>query len=386
MRIAFNIESIKNQQLIDDAITLHKSKVISDEQFDKIAESHKSGFYIPNFMIKILLFLGATIAISGVTGLLAVMFSNALEDAYQIISIAYGIVLFVFANSVLITDKLHFRSGTLEAVLYHGIGFFLIGIYSSTDFNEHIIFISLILMSIFLAIYYLDIIATICAPLLIAYYTFYLLHIAGGLIEQLTPFIISIEFAAFYFLLNILSKNTSLEIFDSQFTISKTITLLVAYLSVNYLVVREMSVELMNLNLSEGQDIPFAYLFYFLTIAIPIFYLGYGIKNKSKLFIRVGLILVALTVLTFKYYYSSGHTEITLTVAGAILLGISYYFMQLLKQPKNGFTRELLLTDKWADQNLEASIISQTLGGNEIDETFKGDGGEFGGGGASGSF
>ena len=60
--------------------------------------------------------------------------------------------------------------------------------------------------------------------------------------------------------------------------------------------------------------------------------------------------------------------------------------MQLLKKPKNGFTRELLLTDKWADQNLEATVISQTLGGNAIDENFKGEGGEFGGGGASGNF
>lgn len=386
MKIAFNIDSIKNHQIIDDAITLHKSKIITDEQFDRIAESHESGFYSPNFIIKILLFIGAAIAISGITGLLAVMFLDALEDAYKILTLVYGFVLFVFANAVLIKDKLHFRSGTLEAVLYHSFGFFLFGVIAISEFNEHVIFISLILTTVFLAIYYLDIIATICAPLIVAYYTFYLLHIAGGIIEQLTPFILSIEFIVFFYLLNKLSKKTILEIYDTQFSITKTICLLIAYLSINYLVVREMSVQMMNLHLEKGQDIPFAFLFYFLTIIIPIIFLWYGIKHKDKLFIRLSLILIALTVLTFKYYYSSGHTEFTLTVAGTLLLGISYYLMQLLKKPKNGFTRELLLTDKWADQNLEATVISQTLGGNAIDENFKGEGGEFGGGGASGNF
>lgn len=220
MKIAFNIESIEKHQLIDDAITLHKSKVISDEQFDKIAEVYESRFYSPNLMIKILLFIGATIAISGITGLLAVMFADALEDAYKILLIVYGVCLFFFANSVLIKDHKHYRSGTLEAVLYHGFGFFLIGIYTSTDFNEHIIFISLILTAIFLSIYYMDIIATICLPFLIGYYTFFLLHITGGIAEQLTPFIVSIEFAIFCFLLKNLGEKPILNIYHSQFTIA----------------------------------------------------------------------------------------------------------------------------------------------------------------------
>ena len=389
MQNAFNIESIKKHQLIDDAITLHKSKIITDAQFDTINKTYNSGLYCPNFMIKIVLFLGTTLAISGITSFIALLFLDALDtmqEAYKFISIFYGLGLFFFANIILIKDKRHFRSGSIESVLYHASAFFLFGVFSLTDFNIHVLIISLIFIALFLSIYYMDILFTIFLPLVTAYYIFYLLQIAGGIVEQLTPFILFIIFGALYFPISKLSEKKDFSIYDTQFTIIKTITLLLAYLSINYLVVREMSVNLMNLQIEQGQDIPLAFLFYFLTIAIPIYYLWYGIKTKNSLFLRLGLIITALTVLTFKYYYSSGHTEITLTLAGAILLSLSYYVMKLLKTPKNGFTRERILTDKWADKNLEATIISQTMGGNQIDDTFKGEGGNFGGGGASGSF
>ncbi len=62
--------------------------------------------------------------------------------------------------------------------------------------------------------------------------------------------------------------------------------------------------------------------------------------------------------------------------------------LNYLKTSKHGYTRENLLTEKWANMNAEAFIISQTMGGNQVTvkEEFKGGGGGFGGGGASGSY
>jgi uncharacterized membrane protein YgcG len=93
-------------------------------------------------------------------------------------------------------------------------------------------------------------------------------------------------------------------------------------------------------------------------------------------------------VFTFKYYFSLGPPEITLTIAGAILLAITGWLMSYLKTPRHGFTREQLITKKWDNVNLTGFVVSQTLGGNvaKPDEQFKGGGGQFGGGGASGSF
>ena len=50
------------------------------------------------------------------------------------------------------------------------------------------------------------------------------------------------------------------------------VTLLLGYLAVNYLVVREIASELMDLEVSLDADIPFAVVFYGLTFLIPLVY------------------------------------------------------------------------------------------------------------------
>jgi uncharacterized membrane protein YgcG len=160
------------------------------------------------------------------------------------------------------------------------------------------------------------------------------------------------------------------------------------YLAGNYLVVRELSVNLMDLSLTEGQDIPFSFIFYSLTVLFPVLYLYFGVKNKDMVLLRISLLIFGLSVFTFKYYYGFGHPEITLTIAGLILSCITLILFNYLKVMRNGFTREDVLSSKWANANVEAFIISQTLGGNQVkvDESFQGEGGSFGGGGSSGSF
>jgi uncharacterized membrane protein YgcG len=144
----------------------------------------------------------------------------------------------------------------------------------------------------------------------------------------------------------------------------------------------------MDLYLEEGQEIPFAFLFYGLTVIVPVLYLYAGIKLKDFVLLRVSLVAIAFSVFTFKYYYSLGHHEITFTVGGIILLAVSIALFRYLKVPQGGYTREELLKDKWSNVNAEAFIVSQTLGGNKVvvEERTHGGGGGFGGGGSSDSF
>ncbi|MBL7876246.1 MAG: hypothetical protein JNL53_11320, partial [Cyclobacteriaceae bacterium] len=78
----------------------------------------------------------------------------------------------------------------------------------------------------------------------------------------------------------------------------------------------------------------------------------------------------------------------TLTLAGIILTGLTILLMRYLKEMRAGFTRENLMTSKWAAMNVEAILISQTMGGNQSQDTRieSGGGGDSGGGGASSSF
>ena len=104
--------------------------------------------------------------------------------------------------------------------------------------------------------------------------------------------------------------------------------------------------------------------------------------------LRVSLFVLAFSVFTFKYYYSLGHPEISLTIAGVFLLGVTILLLNYLKIMRGGFTRENILSDKWGSVNAEAFIISQTMGGNVVNADVKDmpGGGGFGGGGASTDF
>jgi uncharacterized membrane protein YgcG len=162
--------------------------------------------------------------------------------------------------------------------------------------------------------------------------------------------------------------------------------LLIVYAAGNYFVVRELSVNMMQLDLSDGQDIPFAWIFYILTVVVPVGYLYVAIKKKDLVLLRASLVAVAFSVFTFKYYFSLGHPEITLTISGAVLLAVSLSLFRYLKTPKHGYTRESILKEKWTNANIEGFVFSQTLGGNKSaggEPVEAGAGGTSTGGGAS---
>ncbi len=75
-------------------------------------------------------------------------------------------------------------------------------------------------------------------------------------------------------------------------------------------------------------------------------------------------------------------------MAGSVLMGIAIVLMRYLKTIRRGFTGEDIISSKWANMNLEALVISQTMGGNQtnVTQTTTGGGGSFGGGGSSESF
>jgi uncharacterized membrane protein YgcG len=218
---------------------------------------------------------------------------------------------------------------------------------------------------------------------------FYELALAGEIYKQMIPFVFIAVFTPIYFACRKLKTLSGCSIWINNLTVVEAFSLIVVYAAGNYLVVRELSVSMMNLDLSQGDDIPFAFLFYAFTVLIPIAYLYFGIKEKNVVLLRVSLLALAFSVFTFKYYYGFGHPEISLTVAGALLTSIALILLNYLKTMRNGFTRENLLTEKWGSANIQAILVSQTMGGNQVvaaDPEFKGGGGEFGGGGASGDF
>ncbi|MEJ0054568.1 MAG: hypothetical protein WDN75_02360 [Bacteroidota bacterium] len=331
--------------------------------------------------------MATLLALSGVTGFFGLIFADGGETVLSIAALLYGIVSFITLEKLFIQTSNHYKSGLTEALMYHACAFTIGGIAGLTDFNLHLLIWLCLTVLTFAAIRYLDLLCTVGATLSFAYVIFYEFYDIGGIFQHIIPFVFIIVFTPLYLFAKKLKQRSVLRTWRNNLLIVEAASLLFIYLGGNYLVVRELSVNLMNLTIEEGQDIPFAIIFYALTVIIPVTYLYAGIKRKDVVLLRVSLIVLALSVFTFKYYYNFGHPEITITFAGAILLLISIGLLNYLKTDRNGFTRENLLSEKWAGANVEAFIISQTMGGNQgAAPKVHGGGGSFGGGGATGDF
>jgi hypothetical protein len=386
MKAAYNLTWLNNLVVIKEAKRWMASGLITKEQLPAIVEQYPSKFYHPNVIIRILLFIACAIVLGAITGLLILMVIGAEDEVVNVLAIIYGLISLFILDRFFIRAKSHYKSGITEALLYHSILFIVIGAEEFLEFRMVSFALLFLLLFSFTAYRYLDLISTVGALCSSAYLIFYLFYQTGGFMQQLIPIAFIIWFTPLYLFFKKLKQKEEAEVWREAIIIAEAVCLLFIYAAGNYLVVREVSVEFLKLEMPEGQDIPMSFLFYTLTILIPILYLYFGIKNRDLVLIRVSLVVMAFSVFTFKYYYSTGHHEITLTTSGLLLLIASISLLRWLKTPKGGYTRENILNEKWANSNAQAFIISQTLGATKASTVHQHGGGESGGGGAESRF
>jgi hypothetical protein len=386
MKFVYNSTWLHNLHLVKEAKRWMKHGWISKDQFAKISGEYTSSFYHPNLFIRILLFIATLIALAGISGLFGLMLVESEKTSISILCLLYGIGSWIFLEKIFIQNSNHYKSGVSEALLYHSIGFMIGGVIGLTDGNVTLSLIFAVLLFGFSSIRFIDLISTLCVLCCFAGLLFYWFYEADGIFRSVIPFALIFSFSGLYFFLLKLKKKTGTESWEDCFLISEAFCLLIIYAAGNYLVVRELSISMMGLAMEEGEDIPFAFLFYFLTVAIPVIYLYFGIKKKDGVMIRVSLVALAFAVFTFKYYFSLGHHEITLTAGGIILIAIALGLFRYLKTPRNGYTAENILSERWGNANLSAFVISQTMGGNKAPEHPEEMGGSFSGGGSTESF
>lgn len=385
--IAYDTDELEKNAVQKQAALLCKSKIISTDQLAKIRSEFVCKLYTPSLLMRAVFF------ILSLFGLLTLMFPAFLifQSNYRIGMLLIGFGLLIFTEAVLIRQYYHYKTGITEALIYTGLIFIFYGLLGF-DAPEPLILASAgFIFAAFAAIRYLDLLAVILSIGFFSWLIFQILNNIGGYAQAIIPFVFMTLFGLMYWISKIVQKQLSGIYLTRQFIVFQTLALILFYLAGNYFVVRELSVNMLNLKLQANQDIPFAILFYGLTALIPLFYFYRGVKNKSPLLIRTGLLTVALSVVTFKYYFSLGMPVVTVTIAGAILISIALFVINYLKQPRRGFTREKLLHSDWNSPELFAAIAAQTLGENQIDQPADNDfdggqGGEFGGGGANGKW
>lgn len=382
--IAYNIEDVRKKNTLLTVKTWFKAGWINDTQWNTIKEQYKTDLYSPSVLMRLFLFFVTCLGTSTIAIMFTFMFELVdSETGIRVLLLLLGTTLMFFTEYTMIKENNHFKSGVTEAGYYVGLSFLYFG-FLGIEYNYVSLYavVALIFFS-FAALRYLDLVSILGAIISFLCLLFFVFEP----IMAFLPFLVMFTFLGLFYLSKKVEKKVAAVLWKDHFTVFNTAALMLVYLGGNYFVVREMSQEMMGFTLMEGEDIPFAFLFYAFTFLVPIGYLYWGILKKEILFIRVSLLTLTLSVFTIKYYYSLGYPEVTLTLAGAVMIVLALLLLNYLKTIKNSFTREQLLTSKWDDSDLTAYIASQTLGGNAIDdEAFKGSGGEYGGAGASSQF
>lgn len=383
--IAYNVAEVGKRKVLSGADDLYKSKLLSKEQWLQIKKEFASNLYTPSIFMKALFFIFFYIGLTTLIGPFAQIFSDIGVTGYRILSVILGMLILLMIEKLSIRKIHHFKSGEIEAGIYSSLSLIAFAILGSDP--SLIIFATVgFILTAFAAVRYLDLLSLVVALGFFGWLLFQTITAMGPTAEALMPFLFMGTSGILFWGSHKLQLKLNNLIFDDQFVILKFIALLFFYVSGNYFVVREMSISLMGLQLGAQGDIPIAMVFYLLTALVPMGVLYWGIRQKSILWIRTGLLTMALSIVTFKYYFFLAYPMLTVTILGAVLIVIALVFFNYLKQARSGFTREVLLRDKWQSSDLTALIASQTLGGHKMnvpsDDEVIFRGGSFGGAGA----
>lgn len=382
MKSAYDTDQVHNLTVLRDSRQWMEHHFIRKEQFEKIEEAFKSRLYHPNFLIRLILFVATALGLVGVAGLAILMVKDVESDALRVMAVIYGIVSFVALDKWLI-KKDHYKSGVTEAVMFQACICILGAVIDESELTFRVI---AFLVFGYTAFRYLDWISTLLAVGFLGATLFSLLIKCENTGQAIMPFFFMMVFGACYLSLPKVKARPSSSPWHNNLWLIEVSSLVIVYLSGNYYVVREMSIEVSGLPLQPGENIPLSYFFYVFTAAVPVLYVAWGIMRHNSTLIRIGALCAILSILTFKYYFSIAPPEVTLTVAGALVIVLAASLLHYLRVMRHGITRDNILTEKWAGASVEGFLISQTMGGNDLkpNNHFEGGGGSFGGGGASG--
>lgn len=394
---AYKSVTLFNTSIKRKAENWFAQKLISAEQREAILNSYSTYLYTPNIFVKIGLFLFTCFIILAASSIYFLMFASGFNSSgngfYIFTSLFFSCACFAVLE-LLIKSKHVYNAGSDEALLYVGLLSLFICLFTiiGASGEDNALLLACLAMPFiaFAVIRYADRLITLA--LCFCVYTILFLFVLkfGDVAKMVMPFVLMFFSAMVYFQAKKIKSKTNLYYWRSCIGVIEYVTLLVFYASCNYYVIRESSVAFFNLQLATGQDIPLAFLFYILTASIPIIYIYSGLKQKDKTLLWSGLILLAASAITFKYYFSLGHPEISLTIAGILLIMVAYFAINYLKIPKHGITyEEEKDANSFLRSNAEALIILEGMrqeSPTTSQDDFEFGGGKSGGAGSGGSY
>ena len=392
--IIYNKEWLQNLHITNLLKTDLQAGRISIDEFKSIKKAHPVGFYIPGLMVRVGLFILTIIIVLVAAALITLFTAEARVIDSPVYPIVLGLICYGFLE-FFVKQKHYLHSGVDNVLLYFsaaliGGGFLWIVDNSHLASGDNLLGAMIIaLLCIYLTLRFADVVtaAVACGALFASVYFVWAMIGKFGLTTM--PLIMRIAAACAYFGLNKLGKNAKSIYYADCIAITKLISLLTLYAAGNYFVVNRLNNMLNGLN-DAHTAIPFGFIFWIWTIALPIAYILFGLKHKSTMLLRTGMVLIVAAVATFRVYYHLLPIEIMLTLSGIIILAGAYAIISYLKTPRHGFTNAEPEEANAIDSlNLEGLAIGQAT--SHLPPAGQGSasrfgGGSGGGGGSSGDF
>ena len=129
------------------------------------------------------------------------------------------------------------------------------------------------------------------------------------------------------------------------------------------------------------------------TAVLPVAILWWGVRSRWTFVLDTGIVVAALSLITFRHYVHIAATWLVLTLAGTALvllaLALNRWLSKGPEKERDGFTAEPLFADEARVRALElVPVVAAHAPGPRppVEPGYEGGGGSFGGGGAGGSY
>ncbi|MDX6181505.1 hypothetical protein SGQ44_06810 [Flavobacterium sp. Fl-77] len=381
---------LENLILVEEARSLQEAGFISKEQVSILKNELPVFKSNTNILVRLGFFLLGVFLYLSICGVIALFgLSGINESFFKIVCFIFAIVGFVGAEAL--SYQNYYQHGLEDAFILGSILNIGIALEIVTDQNELIIATFVAITSFIMYKRYLHLLSMLVFCCSCSAILFYGLFEFGTIGKTILPFVAMIFAVGFYFFTKKLNEKTTQYYYHKGILIANSFCLVLFYLSCNYLVVRELSLELLGDEIAQGKDIPFTYFFYAFTFIVPAIYLVQALKTKDRILLWISFLAIAFSIYTIRFYHSILPIEIALTLGGVFLFGIAYFSIRKLKDNETGLTfKPDRINNSNAILNAEALIVASAFG---IKPELKPQaspmdfgGGGFSGGGSGGTF
>ena len=379
--LAHKTTALDNLDIQQEAAAALDRAVIGPEEYDRIQAAYPYKLYMPNFFIRVGLFLLTALALSCGLGLLLLMAMGLGENAYGVILIFWGVVAYV-GLELFIRFRGIYRAGVDDALLWAAGCLLLGGINVLADHISPVVESGMVLvLAGWGVLRYADRLMALVGYGAFVRVAFYVCFDGGGFGGSILPFVIMAVSVIAYLVFARLAALERLRHYHPCLSLLRMGALVSFYLSGNYYVVQHVGASMRG----DGSSVPFGWLWWIFTFAVPLAYIVAGLRKKDVVLLWTGLGLVAAAIATVRYYYHIVPVEVAMVGGGLILIVGAYGVIRLLRVPRYGFTSDApdephLL----GNLQVEGLVIAESLRGVAAAAPAAGNAGRFGGGGSDG--